>query len=284
MQPACLAVAMAVAAAGASLLPERLAMPFFCLERCNSTVPDVERAVRAAVAQAGVLGAVATERYNLGAGGRLVRATNLTDSVALLRKFGWPASAPVIAMVSSFPYPPQFAGWMRQAFADPEPLIADLLAEAEAAGLGGFNIDWEPLADTIQPADAEAYASFLGMLARRMHQHGLSVTADVASWSPLWNTTALAELAAPFLDGIMTMSTYTDSQRTWPDQLRAAVAAFGPSGHLIVGLETTRINGTAYPQEQLRQRFRALRAAGQHRVGLWRAPVPASWEPLLSGL
>jgi len=283
-------IAAAVALVGASLapagagLPSPLAMPFLCLERCNSTSAEIHATIAQVGATSAMLGGVATERYNLGEGGRLVVGSDLTDSLPLLRAAGWPSGAPIIAMVSSYPYPPQFATWMREVFADPQPFVEQLVSEASQHGIAGFNIDWEPLSSTVQPGDAAAYAKFLGALGRALAPHGLSVTVDVATWSPLWSFPDLNATALPFIDGIMSMSTYTDSQGSWDHHLAEAIDAFGASGKLIVGLETTRINGTAYPEAQLRQRFDALKEAGMRRVGLWRAPVPSEWDSFLKGL
>jgi hypothetical protein len=272
------------AAGAASMLPSKVAMPFLCLERCTQNSTIVNMTIAATAQQSGLLGAVVTERYNLGAGGKLLRGSNLTDSVAGLRANGWPAAAPIIAMVSSYPYPIGFATWMRQVFADPDPFVEQLLAEASEWQLGGFNIDWEPVAKTVEPADAGKYATFLGYIGQKLSAQGLSVTVDVATWSPLWNYKLLLELAAPHLDGIMVMSTYTDDQETWVRELAGAEAAFGASGKLIVGLETERSNATAYPAAQLQERFAALSKAGLHRVGLWKAPVPAEWDSFLQNL
>lgn len=72
-------------------------------------------------------------------------------------------------------------------------------------GYTGFNIDWEPTTDAL-PADAIAYANFLDTLSKALHAVGVQVTADVATWSTIWNLTALA---ATDIDALITMSTYT---------------------------------------------------------------------------
>jgi hypothetical protein len=274
-------LSLALVSAVGSSLPSPMAMPWLCLERCGQSPEEVEANVRGIAAGEAVYHAVSTERYNLGANSTLIRGANLTDSVKLLRSLG--SNIPIHAMVSSYPYPPQFASWMRQVFANPEPFFDALLNEATAFGLAGFNIDWEPTSD-VEPGDDAKYAEFLASLGKFLAPHGVAVSVDIASWSPLWNYSVLASVAVPHIDGVMLMSTYTDLDKDWYPALDNAVAAFGASGKLVVGLETFRANGTAYPMPQLAARFEALKQHSLHRVGLWRAPVPADWDSLLTGL
>ena len=73
-------------------------------------------------------------------------------------------------------------------------------------GISGYNVDWEPTSPNISTADAVAYAGFLDDFANALHDVGLSLSVDVATWTPLWNYTLLA---ATTVDQIMVMSTYT---------------------------------------------------------------------------
>jgi hypothetical protein len=219
-------------------------------------------------------------------------------------------------MVSSYPYPPAFLTWMRTVFAAPQPFIAACLAQAQAqrltgetrgSGRGGgrgggtvccsphaltpppprapgLNIDWEPTSGNGAPTptaqDAADYAAFLDAFATAMHAAGVAVTVDVATWSPIWNLTAIGATA---VDGVALMSTYTDDWPTWQRVFAEAVAAV-PAGKLVVGLETTRSDNSPYPTPELAQRFAAIKAAGLRRVGVWRAPIPDNWWPFLNAL
>lgn len=257
-------------------LPLPLAMPWLCLEVCGNTPAQIAADVQQVVGQPHVLNAASFERFNLGPNSTLIR-NNLTSVTAPLRAAG----ALTLAMVSSYPYPPQFLGWMRQVFAAPQPFIAACLAAARAEGFAGFNIDWEPPAsDSPTPEDAAAYAAFLDQLSRALHAEGLLVTVDVATWSTIWNLTAIGATA---VDAVFTMNTYTASDALWLQQLQEVVAAI-PLDKLVVGLETARGGGAPYNHSDLALRFGALKGAGVRRVGLWASPVPALFLPFLASL
>ncbi|RYG44081.1 hypothetical protein EON67_12165 [archaeon] len=156
-----------------------IVMPWLCLERCNDTSSDIGNQLAQFSVNSSVLNAAAFEDYNLGEGGVLVK-NNLTQVAGKLRGMG----VATYAMVSSYPYPPQFLTWMRQVrlptrlptacqlcvcvprlvrsmksyatcqptacphvqvFADPQPFIAACIRAARTEGLTGFNIDWEPV-------------------------------------------------------------------------------------------------------------------------------------------
>ena len=271
--------ALVVAAASARApppLPPAFAMPWLCLEVCGDSAAAIAADVAQAVAEAGVFRVAAFERFNLGPNSTLVR-NNLTDVIAPLARAG----VVTLAQVSSFPYPPAFLGWMRQLFADPQPFIDACVAAAKEDGFSGFNIDWEPpSSDHPTAADAAAYAAFLDALARALHAHGLLVTVDVATWSKIWNLTAIGATA---VDAVFTMNTYTAGDALWLEQLQEDVAAV-PLGKLVVGLETTRSGNQPYNETDLALRFDAIKAAGVRRVGLWSAPVPATFIPYLAAL
>jgi hypothetical protein len=185
-------------------------------------------------------------------------------------------------MVSSYPYPPQFLSWMREVFGNPQPFINACVAAATEVGFRGFNIDWEPpSSDKPTAADAVAYAEFLDTLAKALHSHGLLVTVDVATWSAIWNMTAIG---LTDVDAVFTMNTYTDGNELWLKQLAEVVAAV-PADKLVVGLETMHSSdGKPYNHTDLELRFDALKQAGVRRVGLWASPVPDHFWPFLAAL
>lgn len=271
---ALLAGSLLLATARAAL-PAPLVMPWLCLEVCGDSAKDIAAEVAQVVGNTAVFNWAAFESYNLGPNSTLVK-NNLTDVVPPLKAAG----ALTLAQVSSFPYPPIFLTWMRDLFANPQPFFDACVAAAAAEGFAGFNIDWEPpSSDKPTAADAAAYAAFLDALARAMHAHGLLVTVDVATWSKIWNLTAIGATA---VDAVFTMNTYTAGDALWLQQLAEDVAAV-PLEKLVIGLETTR-SGKAYNASELALRFDAMRSAGVRRVGLWDAPVPELFVPFLAAL
>ena|SRR3990167_6079738 len=118
-------------------------------------------------------------------------------------------------MVSSYPYPPEFIIWMREVFNDPQPFIEQCISEAQKNQLTGFNIDWEPAVGATAQ-DALDYANFLNTLANALHKQNIKVSVDVATWSPIWNLTAIA---ATNVDYILDMGTYTNSDSSFENQL-----------------------------------------------------------------
>ena len=81
---------------------------------------------------------------------------------------------------------------------------------APFAAVAGFNVDWEPTDGAGNPvptaADATAYAAFLTVFSDAMHQAGLVTSVDVATWSAIWNLTAIGESS---VDMVISMGTYT---------------------------------------------------------------------------
>lgn len=229
-------------------------------------------------ANSSVFTAVAFEDFNLGPNSTLV-FNNLTAVAAKIRA----ADLAPYAMVSSFPYPPQFLEYMRSVFADPEPFIQACLDAARAQGIAGFNIDWEPQTGESPTAkDASDYATFLGNFTIAMHDRaGLVVSVDVATWSPIWN---IPLIVASGVDYIVTMSTYTDNWVTWQKELAYFVSAV-PSHQLVIGLETIRdSDNEPFTTAQLKQRFDLLAASKVTQVAVWRSPIPENWWAFLDAL
>lgn len=278
------AIALISAVASASGLPLPFVMPWMCLERCNDTSTVISNQLQQFAVNRTVLNAASFEDFNLGlnnAGFPSLVKNNLTQVAPSLQQLG----VQRYAMISSYPYPPQFLTWMRQLFASPDAFIAECIAAAKAENLTGFNIDFEPVvapgAPTPTAADAAAYAAFLDTFAQAMHAEGVMVTVDVATWSSLWNLTLIGSTA---VDAIMTMQTYTDDWPTFQAKLTEA-AALIPVEKLVVGLETVQDSTNApYTDAELQQRFDMIRSLGLRRVGLWRAGVPDNWWQFLNTL
>ena len=242
--------------------------PWLCLEVCGDSAKDIAGQLnQLSVNRSRFTGAL-FEAYNLGPSSALI-VNNLTDVVPQLNGLGLEAWA----MVSSFPYPPEFLLWMRQLFAAPAPFIAAAIAAGKARNLTGFNVDWEPTSgrNATKPTaeDAAMYAAFLDTFARALHAEGLQLSVDVAAWSPIWD---LKAIGATSVDRVGYMGTYTVPDTVWSEQLALAMADI-PKQKLVVGLETdNHVNSTG-----VAYRFAALRKAGVRAVGVWRAAVPDAW-------
>ncbi len=209
-------------------LPKAVIMPWFCLQRCGATVSQIE----AHVADLAALNAndtlrteaVAFERYNLGPNATLVFNSELYDINALLRLNYSTVVKRRIAMISSYPYPPQFLTWMRQLFSNSSGFITQLIKELVAHQIDGVNVDFEPTSNATA-LDAFRYAEFLQRLKEQLGQAGKVVTVAAATWSNVWNLTLIAEALAPtaesnHIPGYLTsMNTYTydnvQSSRCW---------------------------------------------------------------------
>jgi hypothetical protein len=274
------APAPAPAAAG-----PRVLFPWLCLERCGDGPANISAQVAQLAARASLFTGAAFEEFNLGPNATLVK-NNLTAVSAALAAAGLRQRH---AMISSYPYPPQFLSYMRALFAAPGPFIAAALdALAADPALTGFNVDWEPVsgggAPTPTAADAAAYAGFLDTFARALHAagRGYQLTVAVATWSPIWNLTAIGATA---VDGVAHMGTYVGNFTTWSAQLAQLLDAV-PLAKAVVGLETTNddAGGRPFTPAELAARFGALAAAGVRAVGVWRAPIPDAWWPFLEAL
>lgn len=261
-----LAAASAVASAKFSFV-----MPWFCLERCGDSSSDIANEYWQLAVNTSTFTGVAFEDYNLGQNSLLIK-NNLTQIAAPVKALGlqrW-------AMVSSYPYPPQFLNWMRQVFQNPTPFISACLKAAAVESLTGFNIDWEPQSgDNPTAQDAADYAAFLTTFSDAMHSHGILTSVDVATWSDIWNYTLLGQSS---VDYIMTMSTYTGSDKLFPQEVQTAAASI-PLSKLVIGLETTNDdnNGAPFNKTQLDMRFSTIAAAGIDKIAIWKAPIPDLW-------
>lgn len=104
-----------------------------------------------------------------------------------------------------------------------------LLAAVLRANASGLNIDFEPQGDNCKggptgtAADAALFASWLAAVRSLLAPHGVRLTVDVASWSPV-----LAQYAvlAKGVDRLLTMETYNGgSPGEWDGYLRPFLAA-----------------------------------------------------------
>jgi len=248
-------------------------MPWLCLERCNDTEANINSQIDALARSNGVYSAASFEDYNLGANSTLVK-NDLSQVAKPIKALGlttW-------AMVSSYPYPPEFISWMRDVFKSPQPFIDACLEAARKEQLTGYNIDWEPTTpNSVTSVDAQAYASFLQTFSEAMHKNGFKVSVDVATWSPIWDIPAIAKTD---VDYIMTMGTYTANTTTFLKQLDSMVAQI-PLTKLVVGLECDENDVGKLSKQDLDTRFAAIKTSGAQGIALWRMPVPQDWIPYI---
>jgi len=242
-------------------------MPWMCLERCGDNSTDIQYQIQQLTVNISKFTGVSFEDYNLGPNSTLIK-NNLTQVASLI-----PNTLQRWAMVSSYPYPPEFLYWMRDVFANPQPFINSCLAAAQTENLTGFNIDWEPTsgngAPTPTPEDTINYSQFLHTFSQAMHQHGLLTSVDVATWSPIWNYTLIGQTD---IDYICTMGTYTSDDTTWYNQFNYGIQNL-PTEKYVVGLEIDdNINTTS-----LQYRFQAIKQANIRQIAIWRMTLPDFW-------
>jgi hypothetical protein len=263
----------------AAPLGPRGVMPWMCLERCgNTTHADVLATIEVLSGHYDVIAGVSFERFNLGPNATLVTNEDLTNVAPLLKARGFTT----VAMVSSFPYPPQFIDWMRDVFHRPDVFVDALLDAIVTQGIDGVNIDWEPTGNATLE-DATHYAAFLAHLRRRLAVSGKFVTVDVATWSNIWNLTAInASIAGD--DGpadvrgyVATMNTYALSDERFAKELAVAVSSIALAS-LLVGVETWP---GQVDEGNVTRRFTEIAKTRVDHVAIWRSPVPRFWWSII---
>ncbi|MGI0091495.1 MAG: LysM peptidoglycan-binding domain-containing protein [Nitrososphaerales archaeon] len=156
--------------------------------------------------------------------------------------------------------------------------ISAAVSEAVSAGLGGYNVDFEPAAGTWQVA--WPYGTFLTNFANAMHSVGKVLSVDVASWDGgvLWNYWIEGQSS---VDIVLTMDTYSGSMTFFNQSLQTALWSI-PLDKLAVGFQVGPDDST------LSQRFQSIENAGVQNVMVW----PSSqgylsdmyWSPLTNYL
>ena len=310
---AALSVSEGASSDGASL-PRGVIMPWFCLQRCdNTTVSEIRSHVDQIVEinrklEAGTgsfkVEAVAFERYNLGANGTLVRNPqselfDLNQYLIDLEDKGVSTGIKYrIAMVSSYPYPPQILSWTRALMSNPKPFMDSLRAEMLQYNIHGVNLDLEPTADATD-ADGVSYANFVRELKRQLggfvslkQPHGKLATVTAATWGKLWDIPLMARAlrseevgGGRIMEGYLTsMNTYTSNSASFADQVAYNMRAFGYSngtstktnatGALVTGLGV--YPGNLPTDAEVAAHFDLLRANKLCRVAMWKAPFAAN--------
>ena len=243
-----------------------------CLEFCEDSDHLISADLEEIRVHKNALSAVSFEKYTLGPNSTLVdnNLTEVSSKIVALGLEAWP-------LLSSFPHPPEFIDWMRTVFKYPNPFIESCITEAKKYHYTGYNLDWEPT-DDVTAEDGDAYAAFIGTFADALHKHDLKLTADIATWSPIWNYSAIA---ATSVDMGISMGTYTSTDTSFTSQLNTLVTNFGP-GRSGVGMETVNASTvTRMSMDEVLWRFQQIKASGAVEIDLWRMPVPPLWWPLL---
>ncbi len=248
-------------------------MVWLCLEFCDETKDQIERDLLQIKSHSGIIHAVSFEKYTLGPNSTLVD-NHLTIVSPFINSIGleaWP-------LLSSFPHPAEFIDWMRYVFVNPQPFIQTCISEAKKFNYVGYNLDWEPT-DDVTAEDGANYAHFIDLFAHELHRANLKLTVDVATWSPIWNYTAIADTA---VDMGISMGTYTSTDTSFSKQLGNIVGAFGPM-KAGVGLETVNAStGAPIPINEVQWRFDQIIESEAHEIDLWRMPIPDEWWPLIA--
>ena len=246
-------------------------MTWLCLEFCNETNYQIQSDLQQIERHKNTVTAVSFEKYTLGPNSSLV-THNLTNVISQIQAMGletWP-------MLSSFPHPPEFIQWMRDVFANPQDFFAQCIQEAKQHGYTGYSLDWEPTAGIV-PGDGIAYAHFINAFANSLNTVGVKLSVDVATWSPVWNYSAIADTNA---ESIVSMGTYTSNDISFTHQLDLLVGAFGQRASM--GLETVNAStGQPIPLAEVQWRLQQAKMRGVTNIALWRSPIPDSWFPLL---
>jgi hypothetical protein len=248
-------------------------MVWMCLEFCEESQELITANLDEITRNKQSLSAVSFEKYTLGPNSTLVdnHLTEVSPQIIATGLEAWP-------LLSSYPHPPEFIDWMRTVFQYPTPFIESCITEAKKYNYTGYNLDWEPT-DDVTAEDGNDYAAFIQTFGDALHAHDLKLTADIATWSPIWNYTAIA---ATSVDMGISMGTYTSTDTSFTSQLNTLVSAFG-AGRSGVGLETVNASTNArMPMDEVAWRFQQIKASGAVEVDLWRMPVPPLWWPLLA--
>ena len=152
--------------------------------------------------------------------------------------------------------------------ANPAPFIAELLAKAEAVGLSGFDIDYEPQQQQQQQQlfTGAAFMAFLGQLAAAMESKGLTLTIDVGGCPQFNSFSCAGAKELPGLGQTNCMHTFGSSSLPMFKQLAGGDAA-GLGAKWAPGFEPGNMkenDGAAFQSI-----MDYLRTSGVSRIATW---------------
>ena len=163
-------------------------------------------------------------------------------------------------------------------------IIKPCKSEALKYGYNGFNVDWEPANNVpIKPneTDAQNYAKFLDYFSKEMHAINKTLSVDVATWSKIWNFTAITMTS---IDYVIPMNTYTDNYDTWMNNLNYDIKYIDNNSKLVIGLSTLNLSDDQpFTQQQLQMRLNQLKQDNIDKIAIWRIPLQNVWYQLLQG-
>jgi hypothetical protein len=235
-------------------LPSHILMPWLCLERCGFNTSQIESHIDEIAARNAafrrrntknssredpLVNVVAFELFNLGPNSSLVvndlypANDRLKMRLPFVKRF---------AMISSYPYPPEFLSWMRTLFRNSSGFLSDLKRHLLEHDIHGVNIDFEPRTEATEQ-DAQDYADFLQTVRRELASVDKFTSVAAARWNPIWNLTAIAMALRPEQDGssssgddhgrslvdygfATTMNTYTFHESTFERELMYNIQVF----------------------------------------------------------
>jgi len=243
-------------------------MPWMCLERCGFSEEEIKTHLQQIKDHKDVLSGAAFELFNLGPHSQLI-VNNFTEVIPFLKAL----DLETYAMISSFPYPPDFLDWMRQLWKNPQPFFTAAIKQAKHYGFLGYNVDFEPTAKAT-PQDATDYANFLADFAEVLHKEGLKLTVDIANWNDVWDWKKMNDTTT--VDKLMVMSTYVTGWPLWLQFFLKSVDDIELS-RLGVGLQcNTKVPLT---EMDLKERFAMIKEYGIQEIDIWASPVPDYWWP-----
>lgn len=247
-------------------------MTWLCLEFCQESQETIQKNIQQILEHKSIFDAVSFEKYTLGPNSTLVdnNLTVVSPRIVSMGLEAWP-------LLSSYPHPPEFIDWMRTVFKHPQPFIESCIREAHKNHYVGYNLDWEPTDDVVTE-DGAAYAQFIDVFAKELHRAGLQLTVDIATWSPIWNYTMIANT---HVDRGISMGTYTATDSSFAKQMTNLTSAF-ESNRAGVGLMTVNASSNdPLPLSEVQFRMDSIVASGATEIDIWSSPVPEEWFPLL---
>lgn len=247
-------------------------MTWLCLEFCdNSTV--IDKYMEDLSKHSSLMTAVSFERYQLGPNATLVTA-NVSDVVDSLHQMGIQETW---AMLSSYPHPPEFIDWMRDAFENVDYFTEQCVNEALKYNYTGYNLDWEPT-EGVVAGDSAAYTQFIDDFAIGLHKHNIKLQVDVAGWSDIWDYSGINSTHA---DYIISMSSYTSNDNSFANEIDHLIDTVDIN-RIGVGVEMVNAStGDRMPISEVKFRFDSIIHANINEIDIWRFPVPPLWWPLI---
>jgi hypothetical protein len=137
--------------------------------------------------------------------------------------------------------------------------IQNAVDEAINSNLDGYNLDFEP-SSGVQNLAAQ-YGAFLTNFANAMHEHGKSLSVDIATFDrgALWNYSIEGKSS---VDLVLTMVTYDSNYTNFENAIKAMLANV-PLNKIAIGLLTSADDSTLTP------RFEAIKASNIPWVMVW---------------